>query len=149
MSLYTQFSTNKSAETDGVWFPYPQPDGSLVELLLARSGGSNSAYKRELRRLAKKHARKGSLDISVEQYPPALNDVIAAMADHIVKGWRTTDVDGKVREQIIDADDKWQAFSIDQAKVLLRIADLRVDIQLKSADYRNYQDIDPGEIEGN
>ena len=146
MSLYKQFATDHDAEVDGAWFSYPQPDGSVIELLLARAGGSNTPYKRDLRRLLRKHTRAG--DTPIEQYPPALNDVCQAIADHILKGWRTRYPDGKTVEKIQDEGGSMVGYTAERAKkVLADLPDLRQDVLARSADYRNFQDINAEELE--
>lgn len=150
MSIVSQYKTEQNLEVEGRWFAFPQLDGSIVELLIARAGGSNSAYKREMRRLLRKHSRKGSLDIPIDQYPPAQRDVIDMMATTILKGARTTLADGEVKEAIIDENGDWHQFNEACARMLLEIPDLQSEIRFKAADYKNFQgEADLGEIEGN
>lgn len=146
MSLFEQYKTDENLEAEGVWFQYPQPDGSIAELRLARAGGGNTAYKREMTRLLRIHSRKGSLNVPIDQYPPALNQIIDAMAHHILKDWRTV-VNGKTKPSIKDLDGKWLPYNQDNAKALLRMTDMRLDIQVKAGDFSNYQDDGSTEVE--
>ena len=148
MSLHKQFGTDKKAEVDGVWFSYPQPDGSTVDLKLARAGGANTPYQRELRRILRMFARAG--DIPIEQFPPARDEVCEAMATHILKGWRTRQANGDTIDKIEHADGELRSYTPELAKeLLLGLPDLRNDIYTKATDYRNFQDLDVEELEGN
>lgn len=148
MSLHSQFATNEALEVDGTWFPYPQPDGSIVELKLARSGGENTAYKRELRRLLRKH--KKARDIPIEQYKPAEDEICQAIADHILKDWRTTQLDGKVEKKIEGGDGKMIGYSVARAKRLMQqLPELRNDVTMKSSDFTNFQEVEPEDVEKN
>lgn len=148
MGLAQQFGTSATKETDGAWFDYPQPDGSIVQLCIARAGGKNSAYKRATRKTLRKFSR--SLDVPIEQFEPALDDVCKNMADCILVDWRTRDIDGKVEKKIEDIDGNHVAYTTERAVALLKsLPDLRSDIAAKASDFRNFQDVDLEEIEGN
>lgn len=148
MSLYTQYRTDESAELDGVWFPFPQPDGQIVELLIARSGGGNNPYKRELRKIMRKFS--GSLQVPIEQHVPAQSRVIEAMANHLLKGWRTKQADGKVVEKLEDDKGKLQPYTVNRAITLLtNLPELRFEIQVRAQDFHNYQGAETEEISGN
>lgn len=149
MSLYKQFGTSAAAEVDGVWFPFPQEDGSIVELLISRAGGENSKYKRELRRLLKKH--KKSRDIPIEDFKPARDDICQAIADHLLHDWRTKQADGKTVKKIVNGKGELVAYSVARAKrLVLDLPELRVEITFKASDFTNFQDgFDPEAIEKN
>lgn len=148
MSLYKQFQTNNDAEVDGAWFSFPQPDGSIIELLLARTGGSNSGYKRALRKLLRKHSR--ATDVPIDQYAPARDEICEAMAEHVLKGWRTRLMDDSLLDAIADEQGTMIAYSQQRATKLLKdLPELRSDITVKSADFHNFQDTDAESIEGN
>jgi len=67
MSLYDQFSTNKQAETVGIWIKYDLEDGKpSPRFLVARVGGSNIKFSKALAALMKPHQyamQNGSLSI--------------------------------------------------------------------------------------
>lgn len=148
MGLYQQFGTSESLEVDGEWFPYPQPDGSIIELRIARAGGENSLFKRELRRLLRKHRK--ARDIPIDQYKPARDEFCEAMAQFLVKDWRTITDDNKKLKTIEDDKGKPVGYSVKRAKtLLLTLPDLRDDVFLKASDFSNFQENDPDAIEKN
>lgn len=148
MGLYQQFQTNESLEVDGTWFPFPQGDGSIVELKLARAGGENSAYKRELRRLLRKH--KKAREIPIEQYKPAEEELCKAIAAFILKNWRTVSVDGKTVKTIEGKDGKHVGYSENRAaRLVQQLPELRAEIIFKATDFTNFQEEDAEEIEKN
>lgn len=150
MSLADQFKTSSNDEVEGKWFPYRQPNGDVVELRIARAGGTNHAYLNAMRQLRRQFSKSGSLDVPIDQYPPALDGTLDAMCHFLLKGWRTKKPNGDVVEKIEHIDGKMVVFTFESAKDLLRgLPELRVDITLKAADYANFLDIDAGAVEGN
>ena len=141
MSLYQQFGTNSHYEVDGTWFPFPQSNGSIVELKLARAGGENTGYKRELRRLLRRHQK--ARDIPLEQYKPAETELCQAIAAYVLLDWRTIGQDGKTTPTIQDENGKPLGYSETRAaRLVQQLPELRSEILLKASDFTNFQNPD-------
>lgn len=84
MSLYSQFDTNKSLETNGFALELVDDDGSKITFILARAGGANKAFTNELTKLMRPYARMPEGDARNKL---AEQMTVKAMAKHIVVAW--------------------------------------------------------------
>jgi len=87
MSMYEQFETDAQVEKDGIWLDYGD-----FQIRVARAGGSNKAFQKEVERLTRPYRRA----IATESLPREKADEIlaAAYAKAIVRAWQTK-VDGE------------------------------------------------------
>lgn len=80
MSIYRLFGTDKSRESDGVWFDY----GDGVQFKLARAGGGNTEYAKARDRRFAPHRR------TLDRMPnDQLTKIMAEVfAEAVVKDWK-------------------------------------------------------------
>jgi hypothetical protein len=83
MNLYQKFSTNKDAETAGVWVDY----GDGVELKLRRAGGRNLKYRDAHEARTTRNKRR--IDMGSMSEDEARDLMANVYADAIVVDWRT------------------------------------------------------------
>jgi len=119
MSLYDQFATNKHAETSGIWISYDLEDGAAPpRFLVARAGGSNMKFSKELARLMKPHQyamQNGSLSIEKQN---AI--VLEAFCATVLLGW----------DDVVTRDGDPQAFTKDNAiELFTNLSDLYEDLK--------------------
>lgn len=81
MSFYKKFKASERHETGGVWLDY----GDSGKILVARAGGGNRKYIREIEKLSRKYRRQLQLDMLPE--PTARKLFIEIFARSIVLGW--------------------------------------------------------------
>lgn len=66
MNLYSQFKTDESLETEGVWIEYGETeDGKPIRIRIARAGGANQKFAKALEKATrpyKKAIQTGTLD---------------------------------------------------------------------------------------
>lgn len=86
MSLYSQFSTNKTKEVDGVPIKYaPNKDGTVPTFYLSRMGKSNKRYEQYLTKVTKPYARQ----LRMGTIEPATADelFLDVFVKTVLKGW--------------------------------------------------------------
>lgn len=128
--LYNQFGTNKTLEKEGVWLEYGQtPDGKPVRIKVARAGGQNLAYQKQMEKATRPHKKAlqtGTLDNAVAE--KLFREVYA---DSVIVGW----------ENITDADGKPLVFSRENVvKVMEDLPDLFADIREAAANMSIFRD---------
>ena len=85
--MWKQFSTDTSAEEEGVWQDFPG-----FSVLLARAGGKNRAWKKTMNKMAKPLSRRAG-SVSMEE----LEQVDSAVfIKECIRNWKTK-VDGKLK----------------------------------------------------
>ena len=90
MSLYKTFKTDTSVETQGAWVDYD--DG--VSIRVARAGGSNKAYLKEVEKAYRKHRR--GIDLETIGRDVLRKIMIEVYAKTVILDWKgVTDADGK------------------------------------------------------
>lgn len=129
-SIFKQFGTNTDLERNGRWITFYDEE-TEIRFLVARAGGANEAYQRNLL-LATKPFRKGSVDM--EDLPPATQKkiLIEVYAKTIVKDWENVYFeDGGAPVQ----------FSEDAAKTLFTNAPQLFEFIANEANnFRNYME---------
>lgn len=120
MALRKVFSTDPSAETNGVEFPiYAGKEPTGVVLLLARAGGANKAFDTERERAFRKWRQKNG-----KRREPSPKDqieiLIPVVAKTCVRGWWTEEGDDRVETIEIDEGQPLTC-TPDNAETLLRV----------------------------
>lgn len=96
MSLYKNFKTDTSSEVEGIEVTYPaNDDGTIPTFRLARMGGANKKYQRELERRTRPYARQmQNGTMSGEKADEVFLDVFIRT---VLLGWdNVQDIAGKV-----------------------------------------------------
>ena len=80
MSMYETFDTDKKSETEGVWVDYGQ-----FRVRLARAGGSNKDYQKQLERLSRPYRRAIATDSLDNEVAAGILRKVYAKA--VIVGW--------------------------------------------------------------
>jgi len=129
-SIFSQFGTNTDLERSGRWVEF-YGDDCLYKFLLARAGGANETYQRNLLQATKPY-RKGSVDI--EDLPPATQRqiMIKVYAETVIRDWSGI---------VFEDDGPEIPFNVDNAKRLLADAPQLFDfIAAEANNFRNYME---------
>jgi hypothetical protein len=134
MSLYSQFSTDKDAERDGVWLDYG-PGGRIK---IARAGGSNVRYQKRLQAFSKQYRRQ--IDLEILEDEVAERELADIYASTILLAF----------EDVKDRDGQEIPFSRESArKILLDLPDLFADIRAQATNLALFRELEREEDAGN
>lgn len=118
MSIFSQFSTNKEKEIEGVPVKYaPNADGTVPTFYVSRMGKANKKYEQYLTKVTKPHARQ----LRMNTMDPATADALFldVFVKTIIKGW----------ENVQDADGHPIPFTTESATALFKaLPDLYDDL---------------------
>ena len=119
MSLYSQFKTDKSIETEGVVLEYGKTDdGKIISIRIARAGGANLRYTKLLEAAIKPYRRQLQNETMDNDIAETITQRVYAQG--VILGW----------ENVQDADGKDMAFNVDNCLKLFKdLPDLWSDIQ--------------------
>jgi len=122
MSLFDQFETDNTKETEGVEVVYaPNKDGTVPTFTLSRMGKSNKKYSKLLDKSSKPYARQLQLGTLAEETAETL--FMTVFAKTVLKGW--ANVRGK--------DGKDLAFTVENVIMVMKaLPDLYDDLQDKA-----------------
>ena len=124
-SIYKLFSTEEKYEKDGVWLEF----GDGLKIKIARAGGRNKQYLKELNKLQRKYGRLIENDVLENSKADELLAEIYAKT--ILLDW----------EGITDENDKPLLFNVSNAKkILLDIPDLFILIRNESSKLTNFRE---------
>lgn len=128
MSLSKLFKTDPKIEASGVEVQY----GKQV-FLVARSGGANTAYKKELTRVLKPLRRAIDTEtITDEELQPKLIETFAKKA--ILDAWVENEDGSRSKGIDLDGSGELLAFSVESlVKIFTELPDLYRDLQQKSS----------------
>lgn len=87
MNIYDYFSTEN--EDDGQWVEY---DGLGCKIKIARQGGKNTLWEKEMLKLMKKH---GDKDLELSDDKELNEDMTKAFAKGVIRAWQIEDKKGK------------------------------------------------------
>lgn len=119
--LHKNFGTDKNLEIHGITLEYhdgDDVDANPVRIRIARAGGSNVAFDKELEKRTRHMRRQlAAGSVSVTEVQRVSREVYASV---VLLGW----------ENVTDADGKPLEFNYDNAlKLLTELPDLMADIQ--------------------
>ncbi len=123
MGMYDQFRSDEVAERDGIFLDYGD-----FRVQVARAGGANRAYRKELERATKPFRRAIQADaFSEERAEPLLMEVFAKT---VVRGWEVKEAEtGAWRPGIEAADGSVLPFTVENVLATFRaLPDLYRDI---------------------
>ncbi len=139
ISIFKQFKTNESKESEGVWVYFGDEDKpDTPAFLICRSGKSNKKYIRELERATSKN--KGSFRSG--KIPSDIMESIAlkVFCKTVILDWKN----------IINLDKETIPFSYENAKsLMLELPDLYDQLSIFSQDFGNFKDEEMEDESGN
>jgi len=115
MSMYDTFSTDKQSETEGVWVDYGQ-----FRVRLARAGGANKNYQKQLERISRPYRRAIATDSLDPQVASGILKKTYAKA--VITGWEVMRDDEFVSG--IDQPDIDEPAPFNEENVLKALTDL-------------------------
>lgn len=131
MSLYSQYATNPTKESEGatVNVGHNDDDNSVISFVLARMGGANKAYQKALEEATRPYRRQlqqGTLSDSVSE------DILKRVfCKTIIKGW------SNVRDQFNEP----LPFNSETAyKLMTELPELYFELQQHASDIALYRD---------
>lgn len=135
MSLYNQFKTDKSLETEGVWIDYGNnSQGEPIRFLVARAGGRNTAFNKALQKATKPYRRAIQNDAMDEDVADRVYREV--FVETVLKGW----------EGVEDEDGVAMPFSRGNAvKLFTDLPDLYADLRQQAMSMAIFKD---EELEG-
>lgn len=89
MSLNKLFETNKNLEVKGIWLELGNINDDPekpAEILIARSGGKNTEYDKEVERIGRKN--QTAIRVKAINNVQIKNLLKPVYAKHVVKGWK-------------------------------------------------------------
>lgn len=128
--LYSQFSTNKDLEADGVWIEYgTTEDGKPIRIKIARAGGNNVAFAKALEKATRPHRR--ALNAGTLDDQTADRIYKSVFAETVVKDW----------QNIEDENGEELEFSKDNVlKLFNDLPDLFIDLREQSSNVALFRD---------
>lgn len=134
MSLYKQFKTDQTAETEGTVLQYL--DG--VEITVARAGGANKRFQRAMDEYQRKFGRQIKAGILPEEV--GQHELAKIYASHVILGW----------ENVTDENGFEMSFThANVVKLLMDLPDLFTDIIRATSDFQTFKEEDHAAEAGN